>query len=764
MDVEASSNPTYLFGDYRLIVATMRLEKGVTTVALTPRVFSTLLYLVENAGRTVSKDELLQALWPNRIADEANLSQAISTARRMLGADASIFIMTVPGRGYKFTAPVFVASSPNHATLNAPPSPSPELLSDAPTQRRSSWARIFVIALIGVLGVGLCWFVLRHHQPPSGHSDIVLADLQNFTGDRAFDHVIPRILQIDLAQSPLLKITADPKIAETLELMERPKNAALTPAVALSVCERTNGSVVIVPSIAALGQRYLLTLSAIDCTAGKLLYDEKQDVQNKDDVSHAVDALSARMRRRLGEVVASVDRYDVPIASERTSSFAALHAYSEGEWTTRQGKTLEAIPFYRHAVELDPDFAMAWLALSEAYYGIRQPVEEAAAITKAYEKRASVSERDALVIDIRYNMAVTKNLDAALQSATLLVSLYPSDAVAWGILANLQTRLADPVRAIASASRALQLEPQRSSSYTMLARAFIHNNELARAEKVDEQILQVAPETGQVRQQRLALRFLQGDQVGGQRLLSSAAGTPLEREALLEGYNFAIARGRLREADALFNRANILGHRDGFQPNYGEEAFNYAALGLLNKGRAALALIPANQWSGEDDYYSAILDDPRVAASNLKRDLARWPNATLLNGKYAPEARAALFLRAGKPKEAVRELDAVDRFMFLDLDAPYLRASALLAAKDGAGAASAFRAVLADSGYSWDEQFWLAHLGLARALRLMGEAQPSRREYERFLAAWRYADPDLPAVQQAKREYAEMFLRPAAQR
>jgi DNA-binding winged helix-turn-helix (wHTH) protein/Flp pilus assembly protein TadD len=761
MDIEVSSNPTYLFGDYRLIVASMRLEKGTATVALTPRVFSTLQYLVENAGRTVSKDELLQALWPNRIADESNLSQAISTARRALGPDGSSFIMTIPGRGYKFTATVTQLS--HHTPLETPPIFSTKLVSEAQARTGLSWLWILAAAVIGAVGLGLFWLVVRHHQTPSSNSDIVLADLQNFTGDRAFDHVIPRILQIDLAQSPQLQIPADGKIAETLELMERARTQALTPAVALSVCARINGIAVIVPSIAALGQRYLLTLSAFDCTKGKLLYDEKQTAEDKDDVSHAVDALSARMRQRFGEVVASVARYDVPIAPERTSSFEALHAYSEGEWTIRQGKTLDAIAFFRHAVELDPDFAMAWLALSEAYYGIRQPVEEAAAISEAYQRRASVSERDALMIDVRYNMAVTQNLDAALQSATLLVRLYPSDAVAWGILANLQTRLADPLSAIASASRALQLEPQRSYSYTMLARALIHNGDLARAERIDEEVLRVAPETGQVRQQRLALRFLQGDQLGGQRLLSSAVGTPLEREALLEGYNFAVAHGRLREADAMFNRANVLGRPDGFEPNYGEAAFNYAALGLLNKGREALALVPKNEWTGEDDYYAAILDAPDVAAADLKRDLARWPKSTLLNGKYAPEARAALLLRAEKPREAVRELDASDRFMFLDLDGPYLRAAALLSAKDGAGAAVGFRAVLARKGYAWDEQFWLAQLGLARALRLTGDANGSRREYESFLAAWRNADPDLPAVQQAKREYAEIAPRPLFQ-
>jgi tetratricopeptide (TPR) repeat protein len=612
-----------------------------------------------------------------------------------------------------------------------------------------------VLALL-ILGAGVLASRFSRQKPPAGPTALVLADLQNFTGEKAFDHVITRMLQIDLGQSPFLQITPDAKVAETLTLMEQPRATPLTPALALTVCARTNGAAMIVPAIASLGRQYLLTLAASSCANGGPLYEDKETVQSREAIPRAVDALSARMRRRLGELSASIARFDVPLAPARTGSFEALRAYSEGEWLSRHGKRLEAIPLYKHAVELDPDFAAAYLALSEAYYGNYQTVEDAEAITKAYLKRGYVSEPISLLIENHYNITVTKNLDAARQSVALMTRLYPNDPEAWSYLSNAQLRLGDFSGAVSAAQRALDLDPQRSPTYTLLARALVRSGQIARAEAIDQQALKLGPESGTLRQQRIALRYLQGDEAGAERLIQTAIGTSMEREALLEAYNFAIASGRVTRAKDYMDRADLLGRADGVLPKFAEEAFNDATLGMTKEGRAALAQTPAKTWTGLDDYYAALLDDPKTAEADLARDRARWPNDTLLWGRYAKEAKAALLLRAGQPRQAVKVLDGVGRLMFVDLDAPYLRSTALLAAKDGQGAAAAFREVLAHPGFGWDAQYTLAHLGLARALRLTGAIQDSRREYERFLRAWRDADADLQPLKQAKAEYAAL--------
>jgi tetratricopeptide (TPR) repeat protein len=358
------------------------------------------------------------------------------------------------------------------------------------------------------------------------------------------------------------------------------------------------------------------------------------------------------------------------------------------------------------------------------------------------------------LIDNRYNTTVTKDLDAARRSVDLMTRLYPKDPAAWSFLSDANLRLGDYQGAVAAAERALSLDPQRCPTYTLLARALVRSGELARAEQVDVEALKRGPETGTLRQQRIALRFLQGDEAGAERLIETALGTPLEREASLEAYNFAIATGQLARARSYMDRADRLGQADGVSPKYAEEAVNLQILGLPQEARADLAKVAPNAWNGQDDYYAALLQDPKIAQANLSRDQTRWPHDTLLNGKYSNQAKAALLLRQGQPLEAVKALNQIGPLTFVDLDAASLRGAALLAAKDGKGAAAAFRQVLDHPGFGWDAQYTLAHLGLARALSLQGQRPQSEQEYRRFLTLWRNADPDLPALRQAKAEAA----------
>lgn len=744
----------------------MVLSRDGTPVPMTPQVFSTLYYLVENAGRTVGREELLGALWPNRIVGEANLSQAISSVRKVLAeCDAADLIITLPGKGYRFAADVRreeVAAAPVSYRPAVSGETAGEPARPVGKARPSAWLLAGAAGL--VLAVGLFAWQVGRPRPPlaAGRTAIVLADPQNFTGEADFDHVIGEVLRVDLDQSPAFQVASDLKVAETLALMEQPKGAALTLQTARGVCARNNGGAVVAPVIARLHSHYLLAVSAYDCVDGRLLSDEKVEATDKEAVSHLLDGLATRTRSRLGEMNTSIAKFDVPLAPERTSSFEALKAYSQAEWLSRQGKRLDAVPLYNHAIELDPDFAMAYLGLSQAYYSLHQPDKDAEAITKAHDRLASVSERNALLIRDHYDVTVTRDLDAARETMELMTNLYPNDAGAWLTLSDVRYRLADYKGAVAAGEQALRLDPKRPSVYTVLARALNHAEQPARAEQLDDAALKQTPESGQLRQQRIAWRYLQGDDAGGRRLVDTAIGTPFEREALLEGYNFLFAEGRTQAADVLMKRAEELGRLKGLQPEWTEEAANYAHVGRLAEARAALAHVPPDLWNGEDDFYAALLDDPDKAEAGLNRDLKRWPKDTLLNGKYAPEARAALLLRRHQPVQAAQMLDRVGRLMFRDLDAPFLRATALLEAGDATAAAAGFRSVLAQAGFGYDPQFMLADLGLARALRLQGDLAGSEQAYRAFLARWKSADPDLPALKQAKGELAALVQRATA--
>ena len=770
--------PTYEFHDFRLDAKRHVLTWRGETLRTTPRVFATLLYLIENAGRLLSKDEMLAALWPGRVADEDNLSQAISAVRKLLAAGgASGLVRTIPGQGYYFTGEVGtdpVVSPPaahpsppagveegDRATPDAP-TPRPDLavpLEAAPPRRPSR--RLIGVGAAGMLALlagvaGLARIMTGPGPLPTGHTGLVLADPQNFTGEHDLAPVVTQVLRADLDQSPLFKLASDMKVQETLALMELPSTTPLSEPIARAVCSRNDGGAMIAPVITRLRARYVLTVSAYDCVGGATLFDEKAETDSKEAVAGLIDGLAARLRERLGEVRSSIARFDTPLEPARTRSFAALRAYSEGEQLAHQGRLLEAVPLYQHAVELDPDFASAYLGQALAFYELHQSAEDQAAISQAFRRIAFVSERSALLIRNHYSMVVTRDLDAARDSMELMTELYPKDQDAWLTLSETCFRLADYPAAVAAGEHALQLDSKRSAVYTVLARALNHVGQTARAEALDEASLKLVPETGQMRQQRIAWRYLRGDAADAERLVASARGTPLEREALMESYNFVFAAGRVREADAIMERAEALGHQKGLRPEYGERAFNYLDVEESPLATAMLSEITPDTWSGEDDYYAARLKPIAEAEADLKRDMARWPQDTLLRGKYALEARAALLMRQGHPLEAAHVLDGVGRLMFRDLDAPFLQASALLAGGDSAGAVRGFRTILAQTGFGWDTQYPLAHLGLARALHRQGDTAESHREYAAFLQSWKSADADLAPLRQARAEAATL--------
>ena len=757
MDPRVGAAPIYLFGDFALDAARLTLSHAGQPVATTHRVLATLLFMVENSGRTLSKGEMLRALWPDRTVEEANLSQAVFGLRKMLTRYGEPgLITTVPGTGYRFVGKVQIESaetSLTHPTIKADGLGRHSKLGLPIAGRRwlAAIAGVMVVALSGV-------FIWRQQalspRLTGERTGIFLADPQDYTKEADLDHVVTQVLRADLDQSPMFQVASETEVARTLGLMEQSQNSPLTLSNALAVCARNNGGAVIAPSIAKLGQRYVLTLAASDCLDGRTLVDHRVEADDKEALVRLLSTTTSRMRRELGEMRSSIVRYDVPLAPERTSSFDALRAYSEAEVLMRQGRRLEAIPLYQHATELDPDFAMAYFGLSKAYYEFFQTKEDAAAITQAYRRIGLVSERNALLIREHYISTVTHDLDAARHNMELLTRLYSKDVNAWLDLAEVCYRLADYPAAAAAAEQGLKLDARNSGAYTTLARALNHLQQTARAERLDAQALKEVPETDQIRQQRIAWRYMQNDPAGGRALVASAMGTPFEREALLEASNFAFADGRVKEATSLVQRADALGRIKDLDPDRTRAAESYLTVGLEAAAREALARVPTPLWTGQDDYFAARLFPPEKARALLQRDLLERPHDTLLHGEYALEALAALQLRAGHPLQAAQTLQGVGRFMFRGLDAPYLRATALLTAGDGEAATAAFRAILAQTGFSWNPQFALSHLGLARALRLQGQLEESRAEYLRFFAAWRNADPDLAFLKQGKAEYA----------
>ena len=745
----------------------MTLTGNGNAITTTPRIASTLLYLVEHAGELVSRDEMLRGLWPGRVAEEANLSQAISAVRKALAIDGDTteWILTVPGKGYRFTGQVEREPQPPASNDRQPPVPPTE-----PTPppvgslRPRRLGRRTIGAAAGLaLGAALAggWLLTHRGQPPRGdHMNVVLAAPLNETGESVFDHVVPRVLQIDLAQSPFLQVAGDAKVAQTLELMKKPRDTPLTDAVAREVCVRNNGGALVTPAVTRLGSSYVLAVSAADCMGGRTLYEGKASAADKDAVARTLDLLSNQLRARLGEAQDSITRFGVPLMTGKTASFDALAAYSEGIWLHTRGRESEAIAAFQHAVDLDPDFATAYDALYNPLYVTKQAQRAEAAITKAYSLRATVSDRSRLLIASHYHFFAEKNLYAALDDLRLLTGLYPRDMSAWVNLSNVENWLGDYPAAVAAGERALSLAPNDIASYSVLARALNHDGQIARAMQVDEAAVRRGVAGGDTRGQLIAETYGLGQRRRAEDLIDQAHGTPLERDALLQAFDVYVEGGQMRRADAAVVRALELGRSAGISDDHVAHAQAYLDLGLRDQARAELAQVSPADRDGPYYVLEAWMDEPAGAQADLARALAKTPHDTLLHDYYAPEARAVLLWRRGDARAAVQALQVSSPLIFHDIDAPYVRGLLQLDAGDPAGAAQSFRAVLARTGFGYSTPYDLARLGLARALRRTGDLPGSRQAYGSFFAAWRDADADLPVLRAARAEYAG--LQPAS--
>ena len=394
------------------------------------------------------------------------------------------------------------AATPGAGQASAPesaPHSGPALAVRVASWRLPMAAALGVLAVAGLGAVGLG----RMGAPRAGPLPVVVAALQNDTGEAVFDRLVPRLLQIDLTQSPRLQVAGDARVAQTLGLMERPRDAALVPALAREVCARGGGGAVVTPSATRLGGRYVLTLAASDCVSGRALAQDREVVASREDVPQALDRLSARARRALGESRASVSRLEAPLLPARTASFDALRAYSEAMWLAGRGHDVEAVPLFRRAIELDGGFALAWLGLAQTYFHARQWREDADAATHAYALRGALSERDGLFDAYHYHVIVEKDLVAALGSLRALALLYPDDAPILNNLSSLQFELGDYAEAVTSAERALRIEPQATAARFNLMRALTRGGHALRAKAIGEEAAKAHLVDSRVYEQRI---------------------------------------------------------------------------------------------------------------------------------------------------------------------------------------------------------------------------------------------------------------------
>jgi len=601
---------------------------------------------------------------------------------------------------------------------------------------------------------------------------IVLADFTNTTGDPVFDGTLKQALAVDLEQSPFINILSDRKVGETFKLMGRVPTERITADVARELCLRTGSKAILAGSVSSLGTQYVIGLEAVACSTGDTLAKEQAESPSKEGVLKALGTAATSLRAKLGESLASVQKFDVPVEAT-TPSLEALKAYSMGVTTGRTKGNAEAIPFMKRAIELDPNFAIAYAGLAVNYGNRGQASLSAEYAKKAYDLRDRVSERERYRIAALYFQNVTVEVEKATEAYELWAKSYPRDMVPRGNLGSLYAGLGQYDKAIAETETAQRLEPA-IVGYANLAGTYINVNRLKDAQQTLQEAQRKNFDDLFIRSDLYSLAFLSGDTAEMERDVAWAAGRPNEEDQMLNAHADTQAYyGRLPKARDLARRASDSAVRSDAKETGAQwlasQALRESELGNLAVARQgvarALGLAP-----GRDVKVLSALALARSGEAAQSRTILEGleksePTNTYLKVYWFPVIEASIAMAQQAPDRAIV---ALEPSLPYELGAPppenngsmypaYIRGLAYLAQKNGPAAAAEFQKFLDHPGIVQNFLLGsLARLQLARAYAISGDTAKTKAAYKDFLTLWKDADPDIPILKEAKEEYAKL--------
>ncbi len=637
------------------------------------------------------------------------------------------------------------------------------------------WKILVPVALIVIAAVvaGIFYMRPRPAAPLAEKDTIVLADFDNTTGDPVFDGALKQALAVQLGQSPYLNILSDRKVGETMRLMGRQPGDRITRDVAGELCVRTGSKAILLGSISNLGGQYVVGIDAVSCGSGDTLAKEQEEAATKQDVLKALSTAASSLRGKLGESLASIQKFDVPVEAT-TTSLEALKAFSMGITTSRTKGDAAAIPFMKRALELDPNFAVAYASLGLEYGNLGQASLAAENIKKAYALRDRVSEHEKYRITALYYDQVTGELEQASQVYELWAKSYPQDLVPPNNLGNIYGQLGQYEKAAVETQESLRLEPNAVNGYGNLAQNYLALNRPDDAKKAIEEAQGRHLDGDFLHWTIYQEAFLKGDVAEMERQVNWAAGKPGSEDQLLAFQSDTEAYyGRLVKARDFSRRAVDSATRNDsketaalWQANAALREAEFGNTAAAKQGTAAaLALAP-----GRDVKMFAALTLARIGetarAKAIVDELEKsYPSNTMLKIYWVPTIKAAMELNTNNSAQAVVFLEAAAPYELGDppqlqlgtLYPVYVRGEAQLTAHNGAAAATEFQKFLDHRGITLNYPLGaLAHLGLARAYALQGDGGKARAAYNDFFALWKDADSDIPILQQAKAEYAKL--------
>lgn len=767
------------FDDFELDIPGRRVLRDGERVALSPKAFDVLAYLVANPGRLISKDELMKAVWPESFVEESNLAQHISPLRKAF-KDKPDLIVTIPGRGYQFTAPVVPVSN-GHLELAGETSPASgtdsetvllervrertQIVLEETTQiERSSrnvsaWIAWGIAAALVASAIG--YFGWLRFGPKPQLRKVVIADFLNLTGDSSMDAALKSTLSIGLSQTPYIQLMSDGMVRQTLARMEKPQDAPLLGDTALELCKRGDYQVVLRGRIELAGYRYQLSLDPVDCANGRSLGVFRGQAATKDAIIDTMDSLTRSVRSKLGESNASLNQYGVPLMDATTFSFEALQDYNAGGLVGNSGNSQAAAAMFEKAVAIDPKFAMGWDQLGVAWWGLGDDDKAGKIFQKAYDLSANVTQYEKFSIRYHYDAVTLGDLVAGSKNLEEYTKVYPADDWGWGALADAYVQLGDFPHAIDTAEHVVKFGTFRPEIiYEVLIRALFRASRFADTKCAIAQAQALGKDAPHLHHMLYEMAIVEQDEETQRKEAAWSKGQPENSKMLRFEAIAAADEGKVREFEPAFERDLPIAAKD-ISPVFADEMLVDEAVietefGRMDKAASVLARV---QNKSDLDYMLAAARAGNFApAEAILRQKETRPSDTFRHYLQLPMLRALVALHNHDPQSAIADLEMSRPYELARGDIIEVRADAYLAAGQADQAVAAYQKMLANPALE-DPMFprtILAHLGLARAYALQKKNTESRAEYEKLFSIWKDADPQLPVLEQARHEYAQL--------
>src|SRR6202521_256539 len=661
------------------------------------------------------------------------------------------------------SAPAVLSSSP---AVSASGSAAAVAVAPAPARKRWTLITIAVAVLLAAIG-GLLFFPSRQAAGLTAKDTLVLADFANTTGDPVFDGTLKQALGVDLEQSPYLQVIPQSRVQQTLGFMGRQPNERLTNDVARELCQRVGSKAMLSGSIPSLGSQYVLTLNAINCQTGDSLAQEQAQAGSKEQVLAALGGAVSQMRGRLGESLASIQKYDVPIDQVTTSSLEALKAFAMGNVEFDQEREIQSLTYYKRAVELDPNFAWVYARMGTIYANSGEFEKAIEATRKAYELRDRVSEREKLYITEHYYQTVTGEKEKEMETLELYGRTYPNDEVPPNNLAVGYQMEGDFAKAVEPARNAVRNNPNSVGGWSNLAYSYLGSNRPDEGWQTMQEALAKFPQSDGAHVFTYFFALTLGKQADADRELAWSRGKQFEYRFLGFQNRWLWEQGKLQPTEEntrrMVDMENSRGLKETAEGDLGFLAAVQADFGLCDralKNAATLAASPDRAALTAAAVVFATCGQAQKAEAIAATLNKEYPLDSFLQKSDLPQIRTRSDLQRNAAPKAIEDLHPAEwaELGFIEQGVPvYLRGLAYLQNKQGMEAAAEFQKIL-DHKLALGPLPYvaLAKLGLGRAYVLAGDSAKARVAYQDFLTLWKDADPDIPILKQAKSEYAKL--------